>query len=317
MRGRRVSVLAIAVALLVLIGIYYATRSEEDKLTSGMQSALDDHEHEEALAYAAKLLDLQPGNLAAKQVIRDSSQIFAHLQEARDALTEFWTLKDGAVVEPERLYKGLQQSRDYLGKAKTLDPKFETTLEFEEKLDDAQAQLVYIFASHAKEIGDGMVAKASDEYRKTAAIIDSAASSRYLAKFLRVQSAWATKVEQPAAITAEIKGQLEKMEETGSMVSDYEGKSAKKLVQALQVYMQSVRETIDTLSIPNGTYNDYIDSVNKINGSFSTAQKKLANRIPTEYLAKTNYSRLLEDLSEYKIFQNESTPRIMAKSQAL
>ncbi|MGH8552989.1 MAG: hypothetical protein ACRERS_06805, partial [Methylococcales bacterium] len=247
MWSRKYHVLAVVAALIIPIGIYYATRSEEDRLTSAMQSALDDHEHEEALIYASKLLVLQPGHPAAKQVIRDSSQILAHLQEARDALSGFWTLKDGAAVKPETLYKGLQQSREYLAKAKSLDPKFETTLEFEEKLDEAQAQLIYIFASYVKEIGDGTVFKVSEEYRKTSAIIDSAASSKYLAKFLRVQSAWATKEEPAQAVKQELQSQLKKMDEMGSLVSDYEGKSAKNLVKALRVYMQSVRDTIDTL----------------------------------------------------------------------
>ncbi len=317
MWGKRYPVLAVAAALVIAIGIYYATRSEEDKLTSAMQSALEDHEHEEALMYASKLLVLQPGNPAAKQIIKDSSQILAHLQKARDTLSEFWTLKDGAAVEPERLYKGLQQSREDLAKAKSLDPKFETTLDFEEKLDEAQAQLIYIFASYVKEIGDGTVSKASDQYRKTSAIIDSAASSKYLSKFLRVQSSWATMAEPVQAVMQDLRKQLEKMDEVGSLVSDYKGKNAKSLVKALQVYRQSVRETIDTLLIPNGAYNDYSESVSKRNNSFEKARQRLASRIPNEYLAKNNYSRLLDDLSEYKLFQNDSTPRIMAQSQTL
>ncbi|MGH8547249.1 MAG: hypothetical protein ACRERU_01335 [Methylococcales bacterium] len=317
MRAKKYPVLAAALTLLVLIGIYYATRSEEDRLTSGMQNAVEDHEHEEALMYASKLLALQPDNPAAKQVIRDSSQIFTHLQEARDALSEFWTLKDGAAIEPERLYKGLQQSRETLRKAKSLDPKFETTLEFEEKLDEAQAQLIYIFASYVKEIGDGTVFKVSEEYRKTSAIIDSAASSKYLAKFLRVQSAWATKEEPAQAVKQELQSQLKKMDEMGSLVSDYEGKSAKNLVKALRVYMQSVRDTIDTLLIPNGNYNDYVQSVSKRSKSFEKAQQRLANRIPNTFLAKSHYSRLLEELSEYKIFESETTAQIMTQARTL
>ncbi len=317
MWAKKYHVLAVAVTLLVLIGIYYATRSEEDKLTSGMQNALEDHDHEEALMYASKLLALKPDNPGAKQVIRDSSQIFTHLQEARDALSKFWTLKDGAAVEPERLYKGLQQSREMLGKAKSLDPHFDATLEFEEKLDEAQAQLIYIFASYVKEIGDGTVFKASEEYRKTSAIIDSAASSKYLSKFLRIQSSWATKEEPAQAVKQELESRLEKMEEMGSLVSDYEGKNAKNLVKALRLYMQSVRDTIDTLLIPNGNYNDYVQSVSKGSKTFEKAQQRLMNGIPKTFLAKNNYARLLEDISEYKIFENESTPEILAQARTL
>lgn len=317
MRGKKYHILAVAVALVFLAGIYYATRSEEDKLMSGMQNALEDHEHEEALMYASKLLALKPDHTAAKQVIKDSSQIFTHLQQARDALSEFWTLKDGARVEHERLYKGLQQSREFLAKAKALDPKFETTLEFEEKLDDAQAQLIYIFASYVKEIGDGTISKASERYRKTSSIINSAASSKYLSKFLRVQSAWATKWGPEQTVKQELQNQLTKMEEMGSLISGYEGKNAKNLVKALQAYMQSVRATIDTLLIPSGNYNDYVQSVDNGNKTFEKASQSLVNRIPNAFLAKNNYSRLLEDISEYRIVENQSTLEIVAQAQAL
>jgi ATP-dependent exoDNAse (exonuclease V) alpha subunit len=317
MWSKKYHVLAVAITALILAGIYYATRSEEQKLASAMQSAIDDHEHEDALMYASKLLALQPGNPDAKRVIKNSSEIFTHLQNARDALSAFWTLKDGAKVEPEKLYKGLQQSRKHVGTAKALDPKFETTLEFEEKLDEAQARLIYIFASFVKEIGDGTVSKAAEEYRKTSAIIDSAASSKYLSKFLGVQSAWATKSEPVQQAMTELQEQLNKMEEVSSLVSDYEGKSAKSLIKALQVYMQSVRETIDTVLNPHGTYNDYIQSVSKGTETFEKAQKRLVSSIPDSFVAKNDYSRLLEDISEYKIFRNESTAQIMAESQAL
>lgn len=316
MWSKKYLVLAVS-ALVVLVGIYYATRTEEDKLASAMQNAVEDHEHEEALAYAAKLLEMKPGDAQAKQVIKNSSEILVHLQEAKDALSAFWTLKDGAKVEPEKLYEGLQQSREQLAKAKALDPKFENTLEFEEKLDEAQSQLVYIFASYVQEIGDSTVSKASDQYHKTSAIIDAAASSRYLSKFLRVQSAWATVVEPVENVRQDLKKQLDKMDEVGALVSDYEGKTAKALVKALGTYRQSVRETIDTLLIPNGAYHSYSESASKGHESFEKARQRLASRIPNQYLAKTNYSRVLEDLSEYKIFQMDTTPRIMSQSQTL
>jgi hypothetical protein len=317
MWDKRYPILAVALVLLLVIGIYYATRTEEEKLTSGMENALEDHEHEEAMMYASKLLKLQPDNQAAKKVIRDASQIFAHLQDAIDALSEFWTLKDGASVEPEKLYRGLQKSREHLVNAKSLDPKFETTLEFEEKLDEAQAQLVYVFASYVKEIGDGTVSKASEEYRKTSVLIDSAASSRYLSKFLRVQSSWATKDQPVETVMQELQDELDKMEEMGKLVSDYEGKHAKQVVKALHAYMQCVRDTIDTLLVPRGNYFDYVESVGKGTDTFEKARKRLASRIPSTYLAKNNYSRLLEDISEYEIFEYDATPEIIAKSQTL
>ena len=142
MLGNKNHLLGIAILLIASGGLYYGTRTEEDKLASAMESAVEDHEREEALIYASKLLELQPGHLQAKRVIAQSVAIFTQLQAAREGLSEFWNRSNPAPLDAETLYRGLQESRKHLAKAKNIDAAFETTLEFEEKLDEAQAQLL-------------------------------------------------------------------------------------------------------------------------------------------------------------------------------
>jgi hypothetical protein len=161
MLGNKNHLLGIMVLLVASVGLYYGTRTQEDKLASAMESAVDDHEREEALIYASKLLELQPGYLQAKRVIAKSVKIFTQLQAAREGLSEFWNRSNTAPPNAETLYRELQESRKHLAKEKNIDKEFETTLEFEKKLDEAQAQLVYLFASNALAIGNDTV---SEEY---------------------------------------------------------------------------------------------------------------------------------------------------------
>lgn len=317
MWSKRNQILAVIVAAVLVTVLYYATRSEQEKIESAMHSALEDHEHEEALLHASKLLSIQPDHPIAKKVIKESSRIFAHLQDAREALSEFWTIKDGASMEPERIYKGIQQSREHLGKAKSLDPKFEVTAEFEEKLDEAQAQLIYIFASYVKEIGDGTVSTAAESYVKTSKLFDNAASSKYLSKFLRVQSSWASKPDPDPKVMQDLEKRLGEMDAMGGLASDYQGKAAKSLVKALQTYMSSVRETIDTLLTPHGNFNEYVETVNHETDAFEKAQNKLVDQLPSSFLAKVDYSELLQDISEYKFFEDDSVHQIINESEAL
>ena len=130
MLGNKNHLLGIAILLIASVGLYYGTRTEEDKLASAMESAVEDHEREEALIYASKLLELQPGHPQAKRVIAQSVAIFTQIQAAREGLSEFWNRSDAAPLDAETLYRGLQESRKHLAKAKNIDAEFETTLEF-------------------------------------------------------------------------------------------------------------------------------------------------------------------------------------------
>jgi len=287
MLGNKNHLLGIAILLIASVGLYYGTRTEEDKLASAMESAVEDHEREEALIYASKLLELQPGHPQAKRVIAQSVAIFTQLQAAREGLSEFWNRSDAAPLDAETLYRGLQESRKHLAKAKNIDAEFETTLEFEEKLDEAQAQLVYFFASNALAIGNDTVSRASKEYEKISHVFESAASSRYLSRFLSVNSSWSS---------------------VGS---------AKRVVRSLQAYTQSVRKTMDTLLMPNGNYHDFIKSAGKRTRSFKKAQQRLANRIPDSFDATDDYADLLKGIYEYDLFENQAVPAIVGRNQTL
>ena len=100
MLGNKNHLLEIAILLIASVGLYYGTRTEEDKLASAMESAVEDHEREEALIYASKLLELQPGHPQAKRVIAQSVAIFTQLQAAREGLSEFWNRSDATTATP-------------------------------------------------------------------------------------------------------------------------------------------------------------------------------------------------------------------------
>ncbi len=317
MLGNKNHLLGIAILLIASVGLYYGTRTEEDKLASAMESAIEDHEREEALIYASKLLELQPGHPQAKRVIAQSVAIFTQLQAAREGLSEFWNRSDAAPLDAETLYRGLQESRKHLAKAKNIDAEFETTLEFEEKLDEAQAQLVYLFASNALAIGNNTVSRASKEYEKISHVFESAASSRYLSRFLSVNSSWSSVGSADPSAKMELEKELVKMNDVESLVAEYPGESAKRVVRSLQAYTQSVRKTMDTLLTPNGNYHDFIKSAGKGTSSFKKAQQRLANRIPDSFDATDDYADPLKGIYEYDLFENQAVPAIVGRNQTL
>ncbi len=317
MLGNKNHLLGIAVLLIASVGLYYGTRTEEDKLASAMESAVEDHEREEALIYASKLFELQPGHLQAKRVIAQSVEIFTQLQVAREGLSEFWNRPDVAPLDAETLYRGLQESRKHLAKAKSVDKEFETTLEFEEKLDQAQAQLVYLFASNALAIGNDTVSRASKEYEKLSHIVESAESSSYLSRFLSVNSSWSSVGNIDPSAKMKLEEELVKMNDVESLVAEYPGESAKRVVRSLQAYTKSVRKTMDTLLTPNGNYHDFIKSAGKGTGSFKKAQQRLASRIPDSFDATDDYADRLKDIYEYDLFENQIAPTILGRNQTL
>jgi hypothetical protein len=317
MLGNKNHLLGIAVLLIASVGLYYGTRTEEDKLASAMESAVEDHEREEALIYASKLLELQPGHPQAKRVIAQSVEIFTQLQAAKEGLSEFWNRPNAAPPNAETLYRGLQESRKHLAKAKNIDKEFETTLEFEEKLDEAQAQLVYLFASNALAIGNDTVSRASEEYEKISHIFESAASSRYLSRFLSVNSSWSSVGSADSSAKMELEEELVKMNDVENLVAEYPGDSAKRVVRSLQAYTKSVRKTMDTLLTPNGNYHDFIKAAGKGTGSFKKAQQRLASRIPDSFDATDDYASLLKGIYEYDLFENQTAPAIVGRNQIL
>jgi hypothetical protein len=317
MLGNKNHLLGIMVLLIASVGLYYGTRTEEDKLASAMESAVDDHEREEALIYASKLLELQPGHPQAKRVIAKSVKIFTQLQAAREGLSEFWNGPGAAPLDAETLYRELQESRKHLAKAKNIDKEFETTLEFEKKLDEAQAQLVYLFASNALAIGNDTVSKVSEEYEKLSHIFKSAESSGYLSRFLSVNSPWLSVGSTDPSAKIELEEKLVKMNDVESLVAEYPGESAKRVVRSLQAYTKSVRKTMDTLLTPNGNYHDFIKSAGKGKRSFKKAQQRLAGRIPDSFDATDDYADLLKGIYEYDLFENQIAPAILGKNQTL
>jgi hypothetical protein len=263
------------------------------------------------------LLELQPGHLQAKRVIAQSVEIFTQLQVAREGLSEFWNRPGAAPLDAETLYRGLQESRKHLAKAKSVDKEFETTLEFEEKLDQAQAQLVYLFASNALAIGNDTVSRASKEYEKLSHIVESAESSSYLSRFLSVNSSWSSVGNIDPSAKMKLEEELVKMNDVESLVAEYPGESAKRVVRSLQAYTKSVRKTMDTLLTPNGNYHDFIKSAGKGTGSFKKAQQRLASRIPDSFDATDDYADRLKDIYEYDLFENQIAPAILGRNQTL
>ena len=77
--------------------------SDAIKIREKMELALSDHDHENALLFASKLLEKAPSNKEAKQVVRESGQIFYFLLSAKELLEKINLESEGISVQPKKV----------------------------------------------------------------------------------------------------------------------------------------------------------------------------------------------------------------------
>lgn len=313
--------LVIVIALLAFAGIYYGLGDKETRLRNNMLDAVTDHEHEDALIYATKLMKTAETNPAtpikdAEKVIKESGQLFFYLQAAKSEFSEFKAANDEE-IEPNQLYSSVIKAREYTGKATKLDPEFESALTFDETLDETQKTLLYGLASNVIDIGEKTVAKAAVNSEKAEELIDLANSSANISSYLSVQSAWSSAATPSDKVKQELESRLGEMDNTRQLVSDYKGGAAKDLATSLITYIDAVKTTIDALSVPQGSYHDFTNAANKASEEFKDIQENLRNDISESASGDANYSELVEQIVEYKIFENDSTTEILTSNQSL
>lgn len=307
----------VVVILLVVVGVYYGSKSKETRLQDNMLDAVADHDHENALVYATQLLKVEPANKKAQRVINESGQIFFYLQAAKSTLTEFTAGKDGATVNPKQLYEQFDKAREYTAKAKALDPNFRTVSNFEKSLDNAQTTLIHILSLNVFEAGQSVVEKAGANYRKTSKVMDVAASSRYLSTFLPYQSAWASVDTPIEEIKEELIPQLNAMDDTGRLISAYREGSAKDFTMSLLTYISVVKTTVDTLLVPKGSYDDFSKAANHATAEYKNIRTQLKRATPRSISGKGTMVSLLKGIPEYNISQNSAVAEIVTANQSL
>ncbi len=303
--------------LIVVAGIYYGSIPKETRLQDEMLDAVADHDHENALVYATQLLEIEPGNIKAKKIISQSGQIFFYLQAAKTILTEFTAGKDDSTVSPKQLYEQYNEAREYITKAKTIDPRSIAVLHFEDTLDIAQTALTHILSIKVFKTGQAVVEKAGANHRKAMEIIDIAESSRYLSTFLPYQSAWAT-VDTPVdEMREQLLPSLNEMDDTGRLIADYKNGSAKDFTKSLLTYIRVVKKTVDTLLVPKGSFNDFSKSANIATSKYKQIRTKLKKATPASVSSEGTLIALIKEIPGYKVSRNSSVADIVTANESL
>ncbi len=303
--------------LLIVAGIYYGSIPEGNRLRDKMIDAVADHDHENALIYATKVLKSEPGNTEAQTIISESGQIFFYLQAAKNTLTEFTEGKDDSAVNPKQLYEQYIKAREYIAKAKTIDPRSIAIANFEESLDKTQATLIHILSMNVFESGQTIVETAGANYRKALGIMDVAESSQYLAAFLPHQSAWAT-VDTPVdEMRQQLMPGLDEMDDTGLLISEYKEGSAKKFTKSLLTYIKVVKKTVDTLLVPEGSFDDFSKAASSATMKYQKIRIKLKEATPESISSNGTLIALLKEIPQFKISQDNSIADIVSDNESL
>lgn len=316
MENKKFQISLIVIILLVFVGIYYNLGGVETSTREKMLNAVADHRHEKAVIYASQILDSAPSDMAAQKVLKESGQIFFYLHAAKEKLSEFKVAENSAEIEPEKLYENFKKAREYAAKAKALDPQFKNTLRFEKTLDKAQTKLLQILSINAIEFGQKAFSTAVDHYQKNTKLVSTAASSGILLPYLAVQSSWALNL--PAdQVKEQLDPYLTKINTIGQWVPDHAENTDQDFVRNLLTYIEVTRTTVDTLSVPKGSYNHFAKIADESVIEYNEAQNKLAKTVPGSSSIKKNYSRLTNIIDKYKVYNRDSTAQIISDNQSL
>lgn len=330
--------LLVFLLLLVAASIINLFVGKQTTLEYKMQQALENHEHENALIIASNLLEKKPHNQKAINIIKQSGQILLYLQLAQAKFPHITVVKnqetgrlsfyqydatfseaeledsvDNVIVKAEKVYQYFNSAKAYIAKAKALDAKFKTAFDFEKKLDKAQHYVLNILATKVFDEGQYVYSKVSQDYEKKSAIINSASNSKYLNKFLTIQSAFSPMEISLANIEQTIGPLLNKMDDTDKLVSEYK---SGKLAHSLLAYIKIVRNSVDTFLLPKGSYQDFAETASHASDEYQKAHKKLKYAL-TESAKINNFSVLIKAFTGYQLFDYSETANMIKKNQYL
>lgn len=312
-----IALMLFMLAFIINLFLGEPTTEKESTLQNKMQNAMEDQDHENAFLFASRLLEVEPDNQQAVKVIKNSGEILLFLQIAQSSIAELERDTDKLMDNPEKVYENFKIARVYASKAKFLDVDFETTVNFEKSLDEAQTYMLNMLAAKVLDVGEKVYSNVSNNYKKKSAIIQSASASGYLDIFLAVQSSWAPVETSVNKNKKDFNPLLEKMNNTGRLISgNRSGGQAENLSDSLLTYIQAVRNATDALVIPKGSYKDF-----NIAATSSITYYENAHKMLKRHLSGTanvnNFSKLVKTVARYKLFQNKSIGALIKENEHL
>jgi len=309
------------IALVILIlavttGVYFLSRdvSRVDSLQSKMLDSITKHDHESALLYANQLLKVDPSNNEARRIITQSGQIFYFLSAAKSVLTDE---NQNTSMKPEHIYKRLTKAREYIIKAKVIDPRAISVRHFEQTLVKIQTNVVQALSMKTLEVTQAIIEKKSSNYKKAQEIANKAESSRYLSNFLPHQSAWASVASSSSAAKQAMIPELDKLEEISRLISDDKQAISVKPVKLLRSYIEQVKVTADTLLIPAGSYDAYLKAASSTLSDYNNLRNKLTDTLSGTIVKSDVLTDLLNTIQNDSISRNQEVATIINDHKSL
>ncbi len=309
-------VLSLFVVVMFFLFLDQQTPEKKPALQDKMQRAMENHDHEDAFIFASSLLELEPGNQQAIKVIKNSGEILLFLQIAQSSIADIGIDAEKIKTTPEKVYELFKKARKYTAKAKFLDADFKTTLEFEERLDEAQGYMLSILAANVLNVGESVYANVFNKYEKKSAIIDSASSSEYLDIFLGVQSSWAPVKTSVEDDKGNFNSELDKMDETSQLVADFKAGQAQNMAESVLIYIQSVKNSLDVLAVPKGSLKTFSQAAKITTKQYDEAHARLMRHL-SESANDDELSSLVNAGRDYKLFQQTSTADLINENEYL
>lgn len=213
----------------------------------------------------------------------------------------------------EGQFYSLARAREYLAKAKALDPHFKNSVEFERLLAQAHTAAVYVQAVDIVTLG-------TDVATSSAQIHDSLVRGlgNTIASGGSVSKQWA----RVAPFIGEYKRthvqpSLNQMQRKSLLLASYKEGEALPFVENVRTFNLVTQNAVSLLLEPTGNLIEYRTAGARAAEEFRTALGRVTNSLPNSSSVGESFDGLMQLVKSYEIYQNQQAQTIVEQNKAL
>lgn len=278
-----------------------------------------DHNHENVVKSAGKLLEHFPNHPEGRRALKESGLIFLHLAEGLLALNScFVQDASGKPSIIKASSEGNERSTDYsrvlillqraeksVAEAKKLDPLFDKAIQLERTIRDTSNSLGYLVCLNLVSFETQLINLYLEMFNSLNSVLQSSISSRYSSP----SSMW--KIMQPnvAAVNGAAKRSLEQVDGLSSQLVLFKGQSEPDAISvAIEIHEKAV-QIREAITDPAGSVIDYGRDVSGKTSEFKSLLRKFNSALPTSEQLQETLAGFGTAASTFQLFKTPADTR--------
>lgn len=204
----------------------------------------------------------------------------------------------------DQLFHNLASAKDYISRAKELDPSFKNSIQLEEMADGALETLIYFQATAIIDIGQSVVQEAGTLYDKTSQLMSM--SARLPPSVIWKEMGPRINKWRETAVP-----RLSEMDRINRRLANYSGTSSEKFVKAVNDFALAANSAVDAFTVPTGNLMDYRRAASEAVGRYRDTSKAVINAMPTGQNFVESVKGLATALETYEVYSNPTTKDVV------